>query len=223
MSSPADVRLILAFLRELAANNDRGWFEANRGRYEAAREAFLGIVAELLSALAAIEELGGVSPKDCVFRINRDLRFSRDKSPYKTNMGALLGAGGRKAGLRSYYFHLEPAGASMLAGGLYEPSPAELAAVREAIARDPKPLKRILAAPAFEREFGGLAGDSLKTAPQGYPKEHPEIELLRHKQFLVVHPLSDREAAAADLVPRALESFKAMRPFLAYLESVLAR
>jgi uncharacterized protein (TIGR02453 family) len=220
MSKPADCKRILSFLEGLQVNNDRSWFEANRGRYEEARGAFLGIVGELLGGLASIDEVVlGVAPAECVFRINRDVRFSKDKSPYKPYMGALMGRGGRKSGPRAYYFHLEP-GASMLAGGLYDPSPEQLRKLREAILRDARPLKRILAVPGFGAHFGGVSGESLKTAPQGYPKDHPEIELLRKKQFHVVETMSDAAVARADLVPRALESYRAMKPFLAYLESV---
>jgi uncharacterized protein (TIGR02453 family) len=215
-------RLILDFLRELEANNDREWFARNASRYQVARGAFMGLVGELISGLAGTEDLGGIGPVECVFRINRDLRFSRDKSPYKTNMGALIGKAGKKSGVRSYYFHVEPEGRSMLAGGLYEPAPGELAMVRAAIADDSGPLRAILAAPNFLSSFGGLAGDSLKTAPQGYPKDHPDIDLLRRKQFLVVMPLSDGEFLSEDLVPRVLAAYSAMRPFLAYLETVLA-
>lgn len=110
----------------------------------------------------------------------------------------------------------------MLAGGLYDPTPAQLLKVREAIIRDARPLKRILAAPGFADRFGGVAGESLKIAPQGYPKDHPEIELLRKKQFHVVHMLDDKAVSQADLVPRVLEVYRAMKPFLVYIESVLA-
>ena len=194
----------------------------NRPRYEEAREAFLGLVGELIDGFEAVDDLGGVTPKECVFRINRDVRFAKDKSPYKSNMGAVLGRAGRKSSIRSYYFHIEPAGLSMLAGGLYDPTSEELAKVRSAIAKDSRPLRRLMADPGFLRYFGGLSGDSLKTAPQGYPKDHPEIELIRRKQFLVSCPLSDGEVLAKDLVPRALAVFKAMKPFLLYLESILA-
>ena len=223
MSRPSDVRRIFEFLRGLRENNDREWFEANRSRYEESRGAFLDLVGELLGGLASVDDLvRGVPPAECVFRINRDLRYSHDRSPYKTNMGALMGPMGRKSGVRSYYFHLEPDGGSMLAGGLYDPTPEQLHTLREVILRDARPLKRILAAPDFVACFGGIAGQSLKIAPQGYPKDHPEIELLRKKQFSVVCPLGDKTVASAELLPRALEAYRIMKPFLVYLESVLA-
>lgn len=221
MSPNSDTRRILDFLADLKENNGRAWFEENRARYAEARGAFMALVAELLEGLSAMDELGGVTPAECVFRINRDVRFSRDKSPYKTNMGALMGRAGRKSGARAYYFGLEPGGSSILAGGLYEPTSAELAALRESIARDSKPLRRILEAPDFARLFGGLAGDSLKTAPQGYSRDHPAIDLLRRKQFFVVRPLSDAVVTSAKLIPQALEVYRAMRPFLLYLEKVV--
>ena len=217
-----DARSILDFLRDLREHNGRDWFEANRPRYEAARAVFLSIVGDLIARFDAVDELGGIGLKDCVFRINRDLRFSKDKTPYKTAMSALLGSRGRKSGARSYYFHLEPDGLSMLAGGLYDPSSTQLHKIRSAIAEDAKPLKRILARPDFVRHFGSLSGESLKTAPQGYDREHPALELLRMKQFIAVRSLSDREVAAAGLVPQALEAFAAMKPFLVYLEKTLA-
>ena len=213
---------ILDFLRELRDNNSREWFEANRSRYEAARDAFESLVAELLGAFGPVEDLSGVRVKDCVFRINRDLRFSRDKSPYKSTMSALLGPNGRKSGGRAYYLHLEPDGNSMLAGGSHDPSPDELGRIRQALERDAGPFKKIIRSAAFAGNFGALEGESLKTAPQGYAKDHPDIELLRMKQFLAVHRLSDDMAVSGGLVPHAVKVFKAMKPFLACLESLLS-
>lgn len=209
---------ILEYLRDLRENNCREWFEANRGRYEEARATFLGLVGEILSAFGPVDDLGGIDVKACVFRINRDVRFGKDKTPYKSTMSALIGPAGRKSGVRSYYFHLEPDGSSMLAGGLHSPEPGQLAAVREAIARDSRPLKRIIAAADFKRLFGDLAGESLKTAPSGYPKDHPDIELLRRKQFLAAHAMSDAFVRAGDITGRAIEAFSAMKPFLVWLE-----
>lgn len=213
-------RAILDFLRDLRAHNERDWFEAHRSRYEAARSSFMQLLGELIEALGAVDELGGATPKDCAFRINRDVRFGLDKTPYKSTMSALIGPLGRKSGVRSYYFHLEPDGASMLAGGLHSPSPAQLGALRDAIAKDSAPLKRIAAAKNFKTYFGQLSGGSLKTAPQGFPKDHRDIELLRLKTILAIHPMSDDFVCNGDIVGHAGEVFKAMKPFLLYLERV---
>jgi uncharacterized protein (TIGR02453 family) len=215
-------RLILDFLGGLAANNNREWFEAERPTYERARSSFQALVGELIDRFEEVDDLGGVSVKECVFRINRDLRFSKDKTPYKTAMSALLGRGGRKSRGRSFYVHIEPAGQSMLAGGLWEPSPLELGKMRRALAEDARPLRKIIRAPEFIRCFGALEGESLKTAPQGYAMDHPEIELLRMKQYMVIHRLGDAMVCSKDLVPQSLKAFKAMMPFLLYVESVLS-
>jgi uncharacterized protein (TIGR02453 family) len=215
-------KAILDYLRGLRENNNREWFEANRTRYELARTAFQSIIGELIARFDEVDDLGGVAVKDCVFRINRDLRFSKDKTPYKTVMSALLGVGGRKSTGRSYYFHLEPDGQSMLAGGLWEPSPTQLGKIRLAIAEDGEALREIIQAPDFIRCFGGLEGESLKTAPQGYTKDHPDIDLLRKKQFMAVHRLDDEMASSSDLVSRALEVYRAMKPLELFIESALA-
>jgi uncharacterized protein (TIGR02453 family) len=219
---PEQLRATLDFLRVLRGHNDREWFEANRGLYERARAAFQAIVAELIDRFDAVDDLGGIDVRACVFRINRDLRFSKDKSPYKLAMSALLGRQGRKTVGRSYYFHIEPDGRSMLAGGMYEPSPRELAAVRDRLAKDARPFKRLISAPDFVRAFGKLDGDSLKTAPQGFAKNHPEIELLRLKQYVAIRKLDDAQVLSKELIPLALETFAAMKPFTSYLEKVAA-
>lgn len=221
MRKASERKAVLDFLRQLESHNDRGWFEENRSRYEAARAVFLELVGELIDAFDPVDDLGGVTVKECVFRINRDVRFSKDKSPYKTVMSAVLGRSGRKSGVRSYYFHIEGEGRSFLAGGLYAPSAAELGAVRQALADDARPFRKVIRAPAFVREFGELGGESLKTAPLGYPKDHPDIELLRKKQFLVMHRLSDEEILSDELIPNALAVYKAMKPFLLYLEETI--
>jgi uncharacterized protein (TIGR02453 family) len=221
MAATVDLRPVLDFLIGLRDNNDRGWFEDNRPSYIDARAAFEALVGELIYRFDTVDDLGGVSPRECIFRINRDLRFSKDKTPYKTAMSALLGRRGRKSALPSYYLHIEPEGKSMLAGGLWEPESSELGKIRQALADDAKSFKKIIAAPAFVRHFGGLSGDSLKTAPMGYPKDHPEIELLRRKQFMAIETLDDETVATAELVPLALDSFRAMRPLLDYLGSEL--
>ncbi len=126
MVTKKERKAILDFLGDLGSNNHREWFEANRPRYETARASFLSLVGELIDRFDAVDDLDGVTVKECVFRINRDVRFAKDKSPYKTAMSAVLGRSGRKSGVRSYYFHVEAAG-TFLAGGLYDPSPTSWA------------------------------------------------------------------------------------------------
>ncbi|MBC8153013.1 MAG: DUF2461 domain-containing protein, partial [Bacteroidetes bacterium] len=117
----------LDFLRDLAQNNNRDWFQANRARYDAAKAEFEEFITRVLHRINATQPLGTTTAKDCIFRINRDVRFARDKSPYKLNLAAGIGAGGRKSGHIDYYFHLQPNGETFIGAGMYQPTPAELA------------------------------------------------------------------------------------------------
>ena len=216
-----DLRPIMQFLTLLAENNQRAWFDEHRGEYQQARVCFEDFVDARIAELEKLEDLQGVSARSCIFRINRDARFSKDKSPYRTNFGALIGPGGRaSAGGLGYYLHLQPGNRSMLACGLYQPAPALLAEFRRAVAEDARPFKRIIENKTFIRYFKGVTGERLTTAPQGYLRDHPEIELLRFKQVLASHPLSDREVLAPDFASHTLKVFKAMKPFLDYLRSL---
>jgi uncharacterized protein (TIGR02453 family) len=164
--------------------------------------------------------LGAISPKDCIFRLNRDLRFSKDKSPYKTYMSAYIAPGGRKSRRLGYYVHIQPGDHSILGGGLHEPDPGTIAKWCNAIDRDPRPFKAIIAASSFKRYFGEVQGERVKTAPKGYARDHPEIELLRLKQITASRPLLDKEILAPDLLQETLKTFKAMKPFLEVLEDL---
>ena len=218
---PENLRDTLVFLSDLRGNNNKQWFDQNRKRYEVAKDRFEVFVTDLISDFGAVEDLGSLSAKDCIYRINRDIRFSRDKTPYKPNMGAVIGRGGRKTIGRSYYVHIEPDGHSLIASGLYMPSSEELDKMRRSIANDSAKFKRIIQKAVFKRYFGGLEGEKLKTAPQGYPKDHPDIELLRFKQYLVSHSLSDQEVLSPDLTTSLVEMFKVMKPFLTYIQMAL--
>src|SRR5215471_6442332 len=133
---PESLRSTLSFLRDLDANNNKAWFDQNRKRYDAAREPFESFIAELILAAGEVDDFAGVTPKECIFRINRDIRFSPDKTPYKTSMSAVIGKGGRKAMGRAYYVHIEPDNHSMVAGGLHSPSSQELDKIRRSLADD---------------------------------------------------------------------------------------
>src|SRR5690606_9462911 len=126
-----------------------------------------------------VDDLGGVTPSQCIYRIHRDVRFSPDKTPYKTWFGALLGKEGRKSTGRSYYFQVNPFGESIVAGGLFMTPREDLEKVRRAIAKDSRPLRNILDAASFKRYFGTVTGVQLKTAPKGYAKDHPDVDLLQ--------------------------------------------
>jgi uncharacterized protein (TIGR02453 family) len=155
--------------------------------------------------------------KDCVFRINRDIRFSNDKTPYKTNLGASISPGGKKSLSAGYYFHLQP-GASFLAGGMWQPPAPQLSAVRQEIDYNTPEFKKIINNKDFKKYFGALSDeDKVKTAPKGYDKTHPEIEILKLKSFIVVHDLKDKEVLSKDFLQHATAVFKALHPLDLFL------
>lgn len=217
MNNSVNLKPALDFLTQLEANNDRTWFEQHRAEYEEAKRQFEDLVNRAIAEFRASEDLGDITAKDCVMRIYRDVRFSKDKSPYRTHFGASIAAGGKKSPRMPYYLHLAPRNQSFIGGGLYMPTGEQLAKFREAIDENAKPFKAIVNAKSFKQLFGELSGEKLKTAPQGYSREHPEIELLRLKQVLAIHPLSD-EVVLADAFPsHIIQVFRGMKPLLDYL------
>ena len=220
MSTDLDLHSILRFLAALAKNNNRPWFQAHRSDYERAKGIFEDLVEELVLRLGAIEDMHGVTAKDCVMRIYRDVRFSKDKSPYKRGFSASIGPGGRKSYRFHYYLHLEPHNESMIAGGLHEPESAQLNGFRTAISRDALKFKAVVSEKTFKRYFGEVEGERLKTAPQGYDRDHPEIDLLRLKGVVAIHRLMDKDVLAPHFANHAIKVCTAMKPFLDYLGSV---
>ena len=211
----------LGFLKKLKTNNNREWFEKNKAQFLEAKEEFEGFIDELIKGLRKIDK--EISPelkaKECVFRIYKDVRFSKDKSPYKINMGASINPGGKKSLVAGYYFHMEPGG-SFLAGGVYMPEPAMLQAIRQEIDYNPEPLNKILKSVSFKKYFKGFdEDDKLKTMPKGFEKEHPQADLLKNKHFVVSHYFSDKDLLDKKLVQETLAGFKAMLPLLLYLRA----
>jgi uncharacterized protein (TIGR02453 family) len=217
MKSDMELSSIFKFLRGLRENNNRPWFEAHRPQYQEARAQFEDYVTALIAGLARTQPLGGLSARDCVFRLNRDLRFSKDKTPYKPYMSAYIAPGGRKSRRLGYYVHIEPGNRSMIAGGLHEPEPDQISLWRQAIDRNPTPFKKIVGTKAFKEHFGQVEGQKLKTAPRGYPRDHPELELLRLKQVTVARPFTDKDVQGPRFLHDSFDTFKVMRPFLEYL------
>jgi uncharacterized protein (TIGR02453 family) len=209
-----DLRLTLDFLRELRENNTKSWFDAHRDEYEAARGAFTTFVTTLLENVAAIEDFGTVRAADCIFRLNRDVRFAADKSPYKTSMGAVLAKGGRKPIGHAYYVHIQPDDESFVAGGFWAPTPQQLDRVRHSIDRNATALRAVLRDPQFIRYFGAMKGEQVKSAPQGYPKDHPAIDLLRYKQLMATHSLTDAVVQSEGIVAETLAVCNALKPFV---------
>lgn len=211
----------LDFLHALKKHNSRDWFEKNKSRYLDAKAEFEAFVNELIRGIRQFdpEIAADLQAKDCVFRIYKDVRFSKDKSPYKNNMGASINPGGKKSLLAGYYFHLEPGG-SFLAGGVYMPEPVILQAIRQEIDYHPQELEKILKAAGFKKFFKGLdEEDKLKTMPKGYDKAHPQAELLKNRHFVVSHSFSDKDLGTKNLLQTCLAGYKAMLPLLLYLRA----
>lgn len=214
-----NVKEILAFLGELQQNNDREWFEANRKRYEGSRDMMREIVAALIDGIRGIDPgIGPVKVGDAIFRIFRDVRFSKDKSPYKTHMGAFIAKGGRKSPYPGFYIHLEPGG-SFLGGGLYRPEPKILKSVRYDIVEHYPEFLSLINAPAFKKRFGKLShmDDTLKRPPKDFPADFEGMEYLKFKSFVSGHTLPEREWTGEELITYALETYRDMAPFNAFL------
>lgn len=218
-----DFTKILTFLEEIAANNNRDWMEANKMHYQAVRNEFINITTYLIEGISKFDEgLTGLDPKKSIFRLNRDVRFSNNKDPYKTNFGAYMMEGGKKAGNAGYYIHIQPGNESFIAGGAYMPEAPNLAKIRQEIDYNGSELLKITQAKEFKLLFGEIQGDKLKRAPKGYPMEHPNLELLKLKSFLVLHKVDDTEVTKSGFENKVLDVFKAMAPFNAYLNVALS-
>lgn len=210
----------LQFLKDLKENNNRDWFTENKGRYEEARSNFMEFVDSLIRDISAFDpSIAHQTAKNSVFRIYRDVRFSEDKSPYKTNFGAHFTAAHKRSEMHSragYYIHLEP-GQSMLAGGAYMPQGEWLKAIRQEIDYNAEDLKKIISSKTFKEYFGEMEGERLKKAPRDYPQDHPEIELLKHKSFLAVNRCPDELILSDNFSDHCVRVFKALYPFDQFL------
>ncbi|WP_019949183.1 DUF2461 domain-containing protein [Hymenobacter aerophilus] len=210
------------FLTDLALHNDREWFQARKPTYDQLRSEFEALVGQILAALAAEEPaLATLEAKKCIFRIYRDVRFSKRKDPYKTHFSAYFAAGGKQSAGPGYYFQLGPNGQTLIAGGIYQPEKEQLARIRQEIDYNGPALHRILAAPAFQKLYAGLDGEQLKRPPAGYPADHPDLALLRHKSFVVSHPVPDAEARRLNLAEYVPAAFCTMRPFTEFLREAV--
>ncbi|WP_439182038.1 DUF2461 domain-containing protein [Carboxylicivirga taeanensis] len=184
---------VFDFLSQLKANNNRDWFNDNKAFYMEAKASFEQSMQHFIDMVYAVDpSVGVLTPKDCVFRIYRDTRFAKDKSPYKTNMGGFVAKGGRKSSLAGYYLHVEP-GASMVAGGSYCPPADVLKAIRKEIYNFADEYKAIIHDEKFTRVFPQLFEDKLKRPPKGFPKDFEDIDLLKYKSFAPLHFASDSE------------------------------
>lgn len=218
-------RSALDFLVELKANNNREWFEANRASYQQASADFFDTVAQFIQSLASFDsDIAEVmpDPKSCIMRIYRDVRFSKDKTPYKTGLFAYVSKGGRKGPLAGYYLHLEP-GNSFGGGGLYMPEALVLARTREAIETCFDEWNAIVTAPELLAAFpdGVLPSGALKRAPKGYDETSPAIEWLRYKGYVTQRFFSDGEVVDEQFIEQLGDCCHAVMPMVAFLNSAI--
>ncbi len=206
------------FLKGLAANNNKPWFDNNRDAYAAAKEDFELFATAVLKELAKNEPgFAEQKAKDCVFRIFRDVRFSKEKTPYKPNFGAYFSKGGKKFPGAGYYVHVEPGGRSFAGGGLWMPEAPILKAVRQEIDYNLDEFKAILTDKKFKKAFPEVNGEKAKKPPVGYTEDNPGIEYIKLKSFTVTHQLSDEQLESKQFVKQVTDLFTTMRPLVDFL------
>jgi uncharacterized protein (TIGR02453 family) len=208
----------LKFLRELEKNNNRPWFNENKPKFQEAKQDFEMFIAEFINRLAKVDpDVADLESKSCVFRIYRDVRFSKDKSPYKTNFGASMNKGGRKVSFPGYYIHVKP-GESFIGGGLYHPEKKMLNAVRQEIDYNENEFLRIVEIKKFRDIFGDIYGDRLKKAPKGYQPDNPMIEWLKMKDFVFMHEFDEEILLKEDGMDYLIGKMKLLKPFVQFIK-----
>ena len=212
----------LSFLTALKKNNKKEWFEKNRPAYEAAKSDFLGFTDSLIKELVKFDKpVSGVDAKKSLFRINRDVRFSKDKSPYKTNLGASIKPGGRKSEIPGYYIHVEP-GSAFLAAGVWMPEPDRLNKIRQEIDYNFKEFQKIINNKNFKKHFKTLSQDEkLVNVPKGYEKDNPAAEFLKLKSFVVYKEVGSKEVLSKNFLKQSVEIFKAAHAFNLFVRRAL--
>jgi uncharacterized protein (TIGR02453 family) len=213
----------LKFLKDIKKHNNKPWFEKNKSLYLAAKEDVEHFIEQVIAGLGKTDaEIAGLQPKDCTYRIYRDVRFSKDKTPYKIHMGAYLNKGGKKAPTAGYYLHLEP-GRNMIGGGLWMPQAPELNKVRQEIDYSFDEWTGILGHRAFRKNFpDGLdTEDMLSRPPKGYTDDNPAIEHLKLKSFIVTRMLTDAEVQSKTFLKEVVKTFESMKPFVYFFNRAL--
>ena len=214
---------VLHFLSELKENNNKEWFDQNRDRYEKSRKKILFLTELVIHEISKFDtEIGVQDPKNCVFRIFRDVRFATDKTPYKTNMGSFIAKGGRKSVSAGYYIHIEP-GASFVGGGSYCPPAEALKAFRTEIFDHPEDFRQLISNDSFLKVYPDMYDDKLKTAPKGFPKDFPEIDLLKYKSYAFTSRLDDSVVISDAYVGNIVAAMKELYPVNRFLNIALEK
>ncbi len=215
----------LKFLKDLKKNNNKPWFDANRKRYEEAKKDFENFIQAVIDQHGKKDKtIASLKAKQCLFRINRDVRFSKDKSPYKPNFGASINKGGRKAfNSAGYYFHLEP-GQCFAGGGVYQPMPEELKKVRQEIDYNFPQFTKIIKSKKFKSVYGDLDKSPeflLSRVPKGYEPDNPAAEYLKLKSYIAIAPLSDADLTSKNLLKKTQAAFDALLPVIEFINKAI--
>ncbi|HLP11320.1 MAG TPA: DUF2461 domain-containing protein [Flavobacteriales bacterium] len=219
MKSPIIKQTSLDFLKKIAKNNNRDWFNKHKDEYLMHRENLIDFADALLIKLNQHDHIETDSGKKSLFRIYKDVRFSKDKTPYNTHWSGFFKRATKKR-RGSYYFHLKP-GDSYVIIGFWGPNPDDMKRIRKEIHLNPEGWEKVLENKTFKRTFGEMKGEKLSSAPRGYEKDHPGIELLRYKQYLLKHVFTDKQVLAKDFVAKVSDVFKKARPFLDFMSETL--
>lgn len=208
------------FFEKLDRNNNQEWFHDHQDAYQEARESFLAFLEDLLAAFHQVDENipPTLQPRDLIHRINRDMRFNKDKPPYHTQFSAVIGPDGKRSDSRMYYIAVGP-GQSVVASGAHALDRDRLAIVREAIDENAQPLRDIIESDSFQKYFE-LTGEQLKTSPRDYANDHPDVDLLRYKEFVAMHHFDDEAATSQNFVDRVVEVYQAVRPLTDYFDKL---
>ncbi len=218
-----DFKNIMEFLSNLKNNNSREWFNDHKKEFEQNRDVFLTFIEHLITEIETFDkDIIGVEPKKSMYRIYRDVRFSKDKTPYKTHFGAYICKGGRSSGNPGYYVHIEPYGQSIIGAGLYHPMPEALAKIRQEIDYNGDKLIEITGGSAFKSRFLIYQNDKLKRKPKGYEGDNPYIEWLKLKSFLAMEKISDKDILSKGYSKEVVSGFKEMNPFVQFLNEGLS-
>jgi uncharacterized protein (TIGR02453 family) len=214
----------LKFLKDLKKHNNKPWFEENRTRFESAKEDFHGLITRVIERFGKVDpHIAPLEAKACIYRQYRDIRFSKDKTPYKHHMGASMERGGKNSGFAGYYFHCEPGNHSIVGGGLWMPPANDIKKVRQEIDYCYDELKTIINNKNFKSIYGDLErGEyALTREPKGYEKDNPAIEYLKLKSFVASRQLTDEELQSKELEKIILQAFTALHPFITFINRAL--
>jgi uncharacterized protein (TIGR02453 family) len=215
----------LKFLKGLKKNNNKPWFDAHRGDYESAKADFAAFVQSVIDKHSIKDKtIHHLKAKECMFRINRDIRFSKDKSPYKTNFGASINRGGKKSMLAGYYFHCEP-GQAFVGGGIWQPMPPELKKLRQEVDYNFAEFKKIIGSKKFKSVYGELykGNDvSLTRLPKGYEENNPATDYLKLKSYLGMTDLSEKDLTSKNLLQKTIAAFEALQPLVEFINKALS-